>query len=198
MTQADPRYLTSKTDEHPLDSTPTPVEGEHAGIPGGPTEEYLAAEEERRNAAPVGVQDVDLAYNATPDPVNHEVDTSELHNMEVPRHDRYADENMPGPTPDRAIPGGVTNAHPDFSVRDGGEVGPGHAGLTTTADLSTGAKPEDAGEPEADEATYGDLPAGNASTEAWREYAISQGMGPDEVEQLSRNELRDLYVSYED
>lgn len=36
-------------------------------------------------------------------------------------------------------------------------------------------------------------PAGNASTEAWRDYALTQGATEDEVADLTRNELRELY-----
>lgn len=36
-------------------------------------------------------------------------------------------------------------------------------------------------------------PAGNASAEDWRAYALTQGATEDEVADLSRNELRDAY-----
>jgi hypothetical protein len=36
-------------------------------------------------------------------------------------------------------------------------------------------------------------PSGNASADAWRDYALTQGATEDEVADLSRNELRDLY-----
>jgi hypothetical protein len=36
-------------------------------------------------------------------------------------------------------------------------------------------------------------PAGNASVDAWRGYALTQGATEDEVADLSRNELRDKY-----
>jgi hypothetical protein len=36
-------------------------------------------------------------------------------------------------------------------------------------------------------------PAGNASAEVWREYAVSLGAERGDVADLSRNELRDLY-----
>lgn len=36
-------------------------------------------------------------------------------------------------------------------------------------------------------------PAGNASAEDWRAYALTQGATEDEVADLSRNELRDTY-----
>lgn len=34
-------------------------------------------------------------------------------------------------------------------------------------------------------------PAGNASTAAWRAYAVAQGMPAEEAEQLGRDELRE-------
>jgi hypothetical protein len=40
-------------------------------------------------------------------------------------------------------------------------------------------------------------PAGNASVEAWRAYALTQGATEDEVADLSRNELRDQYRTEE-
>lgn len=36
-------------------------------------------------------------------------------------------------------------------------------------------------------------PAGNASADDWRAYALTQGATEDEVADLSRNELRDQY-----
>jgi hypothetical protein len=39
-----------------------------------------------------------------------------------------------------------------------------------------------------------DKPAGNASLEDWQAYARSQGMADADLEGMSRNELRDLYV----
>lgn len=47
-------------------------------------------------------------------------------------------------------------------------------------------------------ATDADLverPAGNASAEDWRAYALTQGATEDEVADLSRNELRDRFGS---
>lgn len=49
-------------------------------------------------------------------------------------------------------------------------------------------------------ATEADLieqPAGNASAEEWRAYALTQGATEDEVADLSRNDLRDLYRTEE-
>lgn len=36
-------------------------------------------------------------------------------------------------------------------------------------------------------------PAGNASTEEWRDYAIAQGASAEQVADLTRNELRDQF-----
>jgi len=49
-------------------------------------------------------------------------------------------------------------------------------------------------------ATDADLveqPAGNASKDEWRAYALTQGATEDEVADLSRNDLRDAYGSKE-
>lgn len=49
-------------------------------------------------------------------------------------------------------------------------------------------------------ATNADLverPAGNASAEDWRAYALTQGATEDEVADLSRNDLRDQYGTEE-
>lgn len=185
-------YKTTKTDgEHPLEDPGTALDAEHGGLSGGPTEEYLAAERARAEADPIGVDTVDLTYNAEPDPTDHEVDTKDLHPMEVPRHDRYADENTPEPTPERVIPGGVTNAHPDYSVDADGVPGPPASGMTTAASLSTTGYTEPSKpEPETDDL----LPAGNASAEEWRAYAIAQGTDPETAAAMSRNELRDFYT----
>lgn len=40
-------------------------------------------------------------------------------------------------------------------------------------------------------------PAGNASAEAWRDYALTQGATEEEVADLSRNDLRDQYGTEE-
>lgn len=40
-------------------------------------------------------------------------------------------------------------------------------------------------------AAAAERPAGNASTAAWREYAVAQGMPAEEAEQLGRDELRE-------
>lgn len=52
---------------------------------------------------------------------------------------------------------------------------------------------EDDGEPDSGSSDSSDKPAGNASTEAWQEYAKSQGATDADVEGKSRDELRDTY-----
>lgn len=37
-------------------------------------------------------------------------------------------------------------------------------------------------------------PAGNASTEDWQEYAVSQGLNEDEVADMKRDEIRELFT----
>lgn len=134
-----PHFQTNKGDgEHILDATLPAVEGEDAGIPGGVTDDARAAEERRIADAPeVGpVAGMPTAANTggphSMDPdvsVEMETDPADLHPFEPPRHDRYAAENS-GYVAERVIPGGPTNAHPDFSVA-------GPEGLTTTATVST-------------------------------------------------------------
>lgn len=52
------------------------------------------------------------------------------------------------------------------------------------------AEPEkDAGDTEPD-----DKPAGNASIEAWQDYALAQGKSADDLEGLTRNQIRDLFA----
>jgi hypothetical protein len=72
-----------------------------------------------------------------------------------------------------------TAAHPKREVSEAVVVpDPSDAGSTTDADLV-------------------DQPAGNASTEDWRAYALTQGATEDEVADLSRKELRDKYGTEE-
>lgn len=136
-----PHFQTNRGDgPHILDALPTAVssEDENAGIPGGLTDAARAAEEARIAAAPVvgPVTGMPLAHNDG-GPYEHrptqaakgEVDPAGLHPFEPPRHDAYAAENS-GYVAERVIPGGPTNAHPDFAVA-------GPAGLTTTATVST-------------------------------------------------------------
>lgn len=37
------------------------------------------------------------------------------------------------------------------------------------------------------------VPAGNASQQAWADYAMANGASPEDVKDLSRDELRELY-----
>ena len=37
-------------------------------------------------------------------------------------------------------------------------------------------------------------PAGNASTEDWQDYAVSQGLNEDEVADMKRDEIRELFT----
>lgn len=41
----------------------------------------------------------------------------------------------------------------------------------------------------------GEAPAGNASTEDWRAYAVTQGMARIEADSLTRDQLRDRYTT---
>jgi hypothetical protein len=43
-----------------------------------------------------------------------------------------------------------------------------------------------------------EVPASNASTEAWRTYAVAAGMSQDEADQMSRDQLVAHYKSEED
>lgn len=42
--------------------------------------------------------------------------------------------------------------------------------------------------------TADDIPAGNASRDEWEAYALSTGRTEDDLEGLSRNEIRDLFA----
>lgn len=41
------------------------------------------------------------------------------------------------------------------------------------------------------------VPAGNASRETWEEYALANGRSAEDLEGLSRNEIRDLFAATE-
>lgn len=43
-----------------------------------------------------------------------------------------------------------------------------------------------------DETPAGDKPAGNASTDAWRDYALAQGYSEEQLESLGRDEIKSL------
>ena len=38
------------------------------------------------------------------------------------------------------------------------------------------------------------LPSGNASLEAWHTYALADGVAEDELDGLTRNQIRDLFI----
>ena len=67
-------------------------------------------------------------------------------------------------------------------------------GRAATSDANAKAAADDDTAVVADDAVVVDenRPSGNASAEEWRAYRLSQGRTPDEVDNLGRNELRDL------
>jgi hypothetical protein len=73
----------------------------------------------------------------------------------------------------------------DYTAKSKKEV----SGATTVPD------PSDTGS--STDADLVEQPAGNASAEEWRAYALTHGATEDEVADLSRNELRDQYRSEE-
>lgn len=183
------RYNTTTDPEgkHPLDAQEYKVE--YAGDPGW----------EPPETEPVGYTGTDYTYNAVLDPLEveggHDVDPASLHPMEVPRHGLTASENS-GVVADRVVPYGPTNANPTYPqdagdgfetavvddegepvvTEDQGEAENGE-GITSVASLSTGSE----------------MPAGNASTEEWQAYAVTQGMDPAVAEGMTRDELREEY-----
>lgn len=294
------RYLTNRGDgEHPLESALPAVETPEL------TESQQATEDARIADAPQTGEPNQREPREPRRSVDHEADWSALNDKEVPRHDRYADENSPWPTPARVVPSTPTNANPSFADYAAPQQDrPGFADGTDAEDVAaaTGEEPKDpevtytapegpvAGEgaymvrPPTEEATgvtspVGDLhndpadarpadtyeeakavseqregrlaeeevgyhepdapepipivdgqsvvglavqgedpaaatgaggagapesgdeememPAGNASTEAWREYAIAQGTPVEDAERMSRDELRDFYTQGE-
>lgn len=112
----DARFLDSRDSDpdavHPLEATPVELEGEHVGIPGGTTEAHDKAETERvKNLPEVGGESPLYEFA----PTDIEVEEDFKGTKAVPRHDRYADENSPFPTPDRVIPSTPTNANPSYA-----------------------------------------------------------------------------------
>lgn len=75
---------------------------------------------------------------------------------------------------------GYLSSHPKREVAEGAKV-PDAADTSSSTD-----------------ADLVEQPAGNASAEEWRAYALTQGATEDEVADLSRNELRDLYGKEKD
>lgn len=93
-------YQTTSTDEpHVLDAPNAGVGGEST-----PVEE---------DVEPVGFANPDYTFNPVADPVDHEMPTDDLHRLEVPRHDRYAEENS-GVTAERVVPYTPTGANPSY------------------------------------------------------------------------------------
>ena len=66
---------------------------------------------------------------------------------------------------------------------------PGEAPDASPAPVEPDEVPDPAPEPE----TLPERPAGNASKDAWLDYAVALGATREDVEALSRNELRDQY-----
>jgi len=182
---------------HPLETTVPPVDLPEGGEPPEGDEHV------------VGYQGTDYTYNPVADPVEHEADTEALGRKEYPRHDRYASEHT-GLVPDRIIPGGITNAHPNFTVGDVVNTTPeaenpdivgydetGRAVLAEDAEDAVVSIPQSSTEETSQEAMEDAMPAGNAPAEEWREYAVAQGMAPETADEYGRNELRAMYTSGE-
>lgn len=148
-------------------------------------------------------------YNAVADPENHEVDPEGLNPKEVPRHDKYAMENT-GEEPERLVPYTATGANPSYQEDRASGIGepdpdvPAEANelvdVTEPAEVVEvdEAEPDGEAAPAAEAEGDGEVvlepPAGNASGEEWRAYAISQGMSSEEADSMGRDELRDRYT----
>lgn len=112
VTERPVRYLTNRgEDTHVLEADLPAVTNEHV------VDDEVDPSTRPQTTGMVG----DYTYQPGHDPAEHEMSTAGLHDKEVPRHDRYAAENT-GIVPQRVIPGGITNAHPDFTV--GGVMDP--------------------------------------------------------------------------
>jgi hypothetical protein len=120
------RFRTNQDDEatHVADQLDRSGDAEPAegfGVPGGITEKMRDAETERMDEAnaPVAGAYVDGLgpnYLVVRDPNDDAPDNLGEHGkMNPPRHDRWADENSPYPTPDRVVPSTPTNANPTFA-----------------------------------------------------------------------------------
>lgn len=103
------RYLASRdpSQPHPLEADLSPVDSSEP-VDGAVTEETFE----------VGFTDTDYTYvTVTIAEEGLEIDPSTLGNKEVPRHDAKSSEAT-GLVPDVILPGGVSNAHPDWTVGD--------------------------------------------------------------------------------
>lgn len=87
-------------------------------------------------------------------------------------------------------------AAPDGAVTDADDTTPTQPEAGADQDRPEGAA--EPGEPDgavddnaADEAKK---PAGNATEDAWREYALANGKSEDDLKGLGRNEIRDLFA----
>lgn len=49
-------------------------------------------------------------------------------------------------------------------------------------------------EPEVEAEPVDDKPAGNASTEEWRAYAVANGVAEDEAAEMGRDQIRELFA----
>lgn len=90
----------------------------------------------------------------------------------------------------------VASEVPDLDARgDLGLSDPGSAeiGAAQATEEPTGAEGDAAAGSEEQPDTAVERPAGNASTEDWQRYAVSQGMSEDEANSLGRDELRDRF-----
>lgn len=61
-----------------------------------------------------------------------------------------------------------------------------------TATATKTADPEHSATPET--GTPDETPAGNASHDTWHAYALADGMAEDELDGLTRNQIRDLFI----
>lgn len=103
-----------------LDRAPSDVEpAEGFGLPGGLATDHEEREAERLKLVENTVAGpyIDPPVYANPRDPNDDApdDIDRYGKMNPPRHDRWADENSPYPTPDRVVPSTPTNANPTFA-----------------------------------------------------------------------------------
>lgn len=103
-----------------LDRTRTDAEpAEGFGIPGGLAKDHDEREAERLELVEntIAGEYIDPPANFNPRDPNDDApdDFDKYGSMNPPRHDRWADENSPYPTPDRVVPSTPTNANPSFA-----------------------------------------------------------------------------------